>query len=62
MPPVIIIVVGAIGAVAVTRWVKREARRINAQLHPERYEAVDRSAEKPAGWLRRDASGIFRPD
>jgi hypothetical protein len=63
MPPVIILVVGAVGAVAAIRWIGREARRINAELHPERYGAVaEPEKHEQIGRLRRDRSGVFRPD
>jgi hypothetical protein len=61
MPPVILWVLGAVGAVAGGRWLMREARRINTELHPERSPAP---ADERAGArkLERDpATGIYRP-
>jgi hypothetical protein len=58
MPPLIVWALGVIGAVALARLIAREARRINAELHPRgpvpgRDEAVR---------LERDpATGVYRP-
>ena len=63
MPVVLVWTVGVVGALAAARWIVRESRRINAELHPERYsEAAAASAAKPTGRLRRDANGIYRPE
>jgi hypothetical protein len=62
MPPVVICIIGAIGAVAAYKWVAREARRINAELHPERYNAAEGAGQaEPIVRLRRDADGVYRP-
>jgi hypothetical protein len=61
MPPVILWMLGAVGAVAAGRWLYREARRINAELHPEHGAA---SADERAGArkLERDPqTGVYRP-
>ncbi len=64
MPPIVIAILGAVGAVAAARWVMREARRINAELHPETREAVSEPRGQEAlATLRRDpATGVYRPD
>ena len=63
MPPILVVVVGAVGAFAAVRWLTREARRIDAELHPERYRAAERTPNpEPAVRLRRDQSGVYRPD
>jgi hypothetical protein len=60
MPPVILWILGAVGAVAAGRWLMREARRINAELHPEKVAPVDDRAS--ARKLERDpATGVYRP-
>ena len=59
MPPVVICLVGAVGALAAAKWIMRESRRINAELHPERFRKADQSADSVR--LRRDASGVYRP-
>jgi hypothetical protein len=60
MPPVILWMLGVLGAVAAGRWLYREARRINAELHPERPAPVDERAE--ARKLERDPqTGVYRP-
>ena len=60
MPPVILWVLGAIGAAAAGRWLYREARRVNAELHPEKVAPVDERTG--ARKLERDPqTGIYRP-
>ena len=61
MPPVILWALGAVGAAVAGRWLFREARRVNAELHPnEQPTPVDErtSARK----LERDPrTGVYRP-
>ena len=60
MPPVILWMLGAVGAVAAGRWLYREAQRINAELHPERSAPVDERASVRK--LERDPrTGVYRP-
>lgn len=57
MPPVILWALGAIGGAIATRFLYREARRINAELHPEQS-----SSEREMGKLERDPqTGVYRP-
>jgi hypothetical protein len=57
MPPLILWVIGIAGAAVAGRWVYREGRRINAELHPQQH--VD---DVPTGTLERDPrTGIYRP-
>lgn len=57
MPPLILWAVRIIGAAIVGRIVYREARRVNAILHPE--QRVD---EPPIRTLERDPrTGAYRP-
>jgi hypothetical protein len=61
MPPIVVVVLGAVGAIAAAKWIAREARRINAELHPEP-EVLD-IAEPDLGTLRRDpATGVYHPE
>ena len=61
IPPVLALTLGVIGSVAVARWIAKEARRINAELHPQPPEAV--SNPGMTARLRRDpASGVYRPE
>ena len=64
MPPVLVVVVGAIGVFAAAKWIAREARRINAELHPDRYgpSANAQPQAEPVTRLRRDRDGVYRPD
>jgi hypothetical protein len=58
MPPLIVWALGVIGAVALARLIAREARRINAELHP-RAPAPDKD---DAVRLERDpVTGVYRP-
>ncbi len=60
MPPVIIWMLGALGAAIVGRLVYREAQRVNSELHPERAAPVDERAG--ARTLERDPqTGVYRP-
>ncbi len=64
MPAVILWVAGTAGALIAARWIMREARRVNAELHPERYRTAEAATHptSPPGRLRRDASGVYRPE
>ena len=60
MPPLILWALGVAGAAITGRWLYREARRVNAELHPEEQKPVDErgSARK----LERDPeTGVYRP-
>ncbi len=60
MPPLIVWALGALGAVVLVRLVAREARRINAELHPQRATPVENEGE--AVRLERDPkTGVYRP-
>jgi hypothetical protein len=60
MPPLIIWALGAVGAVALVRLLAREARRVNAELHPQQPATVDNDAG--AVHLERDPNtGVYRP-
>ena len=60
MPPVILWALGAIGATVIGRWLVKESRRINAELHPEQPTPVDERASAPK--LERDPqTGVYRP-
>ena len=59
MPPLIVWALGVVGAVALARLIVREARRINAELHPAAPASGDQDA---AVTLERDpATGVYRP-
>jgi len=58
MPPLIVWALGAVGAIALVRLVAREARRINAELHPQRATVDD---DDDAVSLERDPTGVYRP-
>jgi hypothetical protein len=61
MPPLLLVAAGAIGVVAAARWLRRESRRINAELHPESGSAE--RAQRPDGRLVRDpVTGHYRPE
>jgi hypothetical protein len=58
MPPLIIWALGVVVAVALGRLIAREARRINAELHP----AAPAPANHEPVTLERDPkTGVYRP-
>ncbi len=58
MPPLILWALGAAGAAVAGRWLFKESRRINTELHPEQ----DRPVEEPLRKLERDPrTGVYRP-
>jgi hypothetical protein len=58
MPPLIVWALGVVGAAALARLIVREARRINAELHP----AAPAPADGDPVTLERDpATGVYRP-
>ena len=59
MPPLILWALGAIGAAITGRWLYKESRRVNAELHPEQTKPID---ETPLRKLERDPqTGVYRP-
>ena len=58
MPPLIVWALGVVGAVALARLIVREARRINAELHPAAPAPGDR---EPVTLERDPATGVYRP-
>jgi hypothetical protein len=59
MPPLILWILGATGAALAGRWLYRESRRVNAELHPEQ-KPVDEPQAVPR--LERDPNtGVYRP-
>jgi hypothetical protein len=61
MPPLILWALGAAGAAVAGTWLYREARRVNAELHPaEPPNPIDERGS--AAKLERDPqTGIYRP-
>jgi hypothetical protein len=60
MPPVIFVVLGAIGAGTVVKWVMGEVRRINAELDAPTVVETGDSKTNPT--LRRDPkTGVYHP-
>jgi len=60
MPPLIVWALGGIGAAVVVKWAVKEARRVNAVLHPRERAPIDESASVRK--LERDPrTGIYRP-
>jgi len=58
MPPLIVWALGVVGAMALARLIVREARRINAELHPAAPAPVE---EEPATLELDPATGVYRP-
>jgi hypothetical protein len=58
MPPLIVWALGVVGVMALARVIVREARRINAELHP----AAPAHADGESVTLERDPkTGVYRP-
>lgn len=60
MPPVVLWVIGAVGAFAAAKWIAREAKRINEELHPR--DPAEAQPEPVHVKLRRDRAGVYRPE
>jgi len=60
MPPVIVWMLGVLGAAVVGRLLYREARRVNAELHPEQGAPVDERA-RARKLVRDPKTGVYRP-
>ncbi len=61
MPPVILWALGAIGATLAAKLLARQARRINAELHPDETQPVDLGHVKVQKLERDPKTGIYRP-
>jgi hypothetical protein len=59
MPPVILWVLGAVGAAVAARWVVKEARRVNAELDVAK---AARAAEPVPNLIRDPATDQYRPE
>jgi hypothetical protein len=59
MPPLILWALGAAGAAIAGRWLYKESRRVNAELHPDQPAVEERGDVRK---LERDPeTGIYRP-
>jgi hypothetical protein len=61
MPPVVLWIVGAVGATAVVKWLVRERRRINAELDAARAQAAGDSTAGRDKLERDPQTGVYRP-
>ena len=60
MPPLILWALGAVGAAFAGRWLFKESRRVNAELHPDEAKPVD--VHEAVRKLERDPeTGVYRP-
>jgi hypothetical protein len=59
MPPLILWALGVAGAAITGRWLYKESRRVNAELHPEEPHPVDR--ERGPKLERDPETGVYRP-
>ncbi|WP_315834548.1 hypothetical protein [Bradyrhizobium prioriisuperbiae] len=63
MPPLILVIVGALGGTALVRWGLREARRINDELERARTARMAEARVEPIPRLRRDpVTGAYWPE
>ena len=59
MPPVILWVLGSVGAVIAARWAVKEARRVNTELDAAK---AARAAEPLPNLVRDPATDQYRPE
>jgi hypothetical protein len=60
MPPLILWALGAVGAAFAGRWLFKESRRVNAELHPDARTPVEEPGDVRK--LERDPeTGVYRP-
>ncbi|MFG3756539.1 MULTISPECIES: hypothetical protein [Pseudomonadota] len=63
MPPLLLVLVGALGGTALVRWGLREARRINDELDRVRAVHMAEARPEPVRRLRRDpVTGAYWPE
>ena len=63
IPPVFGWIAGIVAAVALTRVLVREWRRVNEILHPRKVASSDQLRREAFPTLRRDPrTGVYRPD
>jgi hypothetical protein len=60
MPPVILWMLGAVGATVLAKWVAKETRRINGELDTVKAATVSEAVE-PRNLKRDPESGVYRP-
>jgi len=61
MPPLIVWALGAVGAAVLVKWLARETRRINAELHPENSVPMGGGRDEVRTLEQDPATGIYRP-
>ena len=59
MPPFVIAALSVVGAVVAVKLIAREARRINAELHPQQPAPVRNDETRTL--VRDPATGVYRP-
>jgi hypothetical protein len=63
MPPLILVLFGALGGAALVRWGLREARRVNDELDHVRNARMAEARVEPMPRLRRDpVTGAYWPE
>jgi hypothetical protein len=60
MPPLILWALGAMGAAVAGRWLYKESRRVNAELHPDERPPVG-EPENVRELQRDPQTGVYRP-
>jgi len=59
IPPLLVVALGLVGAVALARLIMKERNRVNAELEQARARA--RTDREQRATLRRDQDGVYRP-
>ncbi len=63
MPPLILVLFGALGGTALVRWGMREVRRVNDELERVRTAGMAEARVEPVRRLRRDpVTGAYFPE
>jgi hypothetical protein len=62
MPPLIVLALGALGAILIGRWLANAARRRRAEFGARQADGVGGAEREQAPTLERDpVTGIYRP-
>ena len=61
MPPVLLWALGAVGAAIVTKWLVKEARRVNAELDAVKARTTGEPPRDGTNLKRDPQTGVFRP-
>ena len=61
MPPVILWVLGAVGAAVLAKWLAKEARRVNEELEAVKRRSTPEPRARHQSLERDPETGVYRP-